>query len=124
MSWIEGVVSALKSDSQIAAIVGAKVMPAVLAQGDIFPCILYNQVYENPDYCQNGVTMTMNTTQFTILSQKYAEVETLAAHIKRVLFPYKSSLVLGVEYLNMGADDYFDGAKVFQRSYDYRFFIK
>lgn len=124
MSWIEAVINTLKNDSQVSTIVGTKIMPVVLAQGDVFPCILYSQTHERPDYCQGGITNTNNNLQFDLLSKKYSEIELLASHLKRILVPYKSELVTGVEYIDMGADDYLDGAKIFRRTYDYRFFIK
>lgn len=124
MSYIEELLEYLNENTQLAAILGSKVMPLVLAEGEIFPCILYYYSRETPEYCQGGVGMLDSNLHFYVLSKRYAQVEEISNILKEALTTYKTDKVLGVEYVSLSSEDYLSEAKVFQRIYEFRFFIQ
>ena len=116
--------TALLANPIISGIVGTQVAPAVSAQGDKFPAILYNKTFEDPEYCQVGVSTHETNIQFHVFAPRYEQVITLIEELHKVLRSYQDNSVYATKYERGGAEDYLPDAKVYTDYVDYRFFIK
>lgn len=124
MRSLQGIRTALLANTVISGMVGDRIMPAVVAQGDKFPAILFNKTYEDPEYCQQGVSTHETNIQFHAFAPKYEQVITLIEEIHKVLRNYKDNSVYATKYERGGAEDYLQDARVFTDYVDYRFFTQ
>lgn len=124
MRSLQGIRTALLANTVISSIVGDRIAPAVSAQGDQFPAILYNKTYEDPEYCQAGVSVHETNVQFHVFAPRYEQVLTLIEEIHKVLRNYKDSSVYATKYERGGAEDFLPDARVYTDYVDYRFFTQ
>jgi hypothetical protein len=82
----EALIAKLLTDSGVAALVGTRIHPGVRPQGSALPAIVFNMIWANPSYSDDGEDgIAEARVQLDCWGATYTEAKTLARAVKRAL---------------------------------------
>lgn len=108
-------VSHLKADVALSALVGTKIYPLLAPQNVTNPYIVYQVINDNSNQCIEG-EVYQNDTRFQIdcWSTKYSEVKAIKEAVLNSLIGFKSSNSISV------MDDYEQETKLYRQLIDFK----
>lgn len=115
MSIETDLVTHLKADSAVSALVGTRIYPLMAPQNVANPYITYQVINDNSNQCLGG-SVYQNDTRFQIdcWSTKYSEVKAIKEAVESALIGFKSSYAIS----NM--DDYEDKTQLYRQLIDFK----
>jgi hypothetical protein len=89
MTIEEGIVTFLKSDAPLTAVIGSRVYPMRLPQGETLPAVTYQRISSPPRSSHDGASTLKNPRfQFKSWGETYADARTVADLLKAALDGY------------------------------------
>lgn len=83
----------LSNDSGVAAVVGARIFPTVIAQGSTFPALSYYVISQRRMHIMDGpATLVASRVQITGMAEKYAQIKSLEDALRLCLNAYRGTL--------------------------------
>lgn len=119
----KAIYSILTSNPDFTAIVGNRVYPLVIAQGEPMPAVTYQKISNTPTQCKEGVSgLDRFRVQINIYAEKYPDQEALGGIIRDALDNF-SGTVSGSQIANITyeteTDLHDDAADIFFLEQDY-----
>lgn len=116
----------LTENAAVSALIGSAVYPVRVPQSKPFPAVTYQIISTTPSRCKGGVSKSDKIrVQLNIFSEKYEQMEAVAAAVREVLDGLKDT-VLGIEFratYESETDLHEDAAKVYHKATDYTFTV-
>ena len=99
----EALVTYLKAQTGLAALIGAKIYPDEAPQGTTFPYVTYIDISDIPNHTHDGQDDLENPIkQFTVHAQGKAAAKAIANQIESAMSDYKGTLSgLDVSYITL-----------------------
>jgi hypothetical protein len=127
VTFLEVIKTNLLANATITSIVGQKLFPIILPQGNSLPCILYRKKAGAVQYEQDGIVEHTITYQFEVIAEQYHVCESLHRAIKEVLeltsFTCDEGNMDECHYAGFEEEQYYDDLKAFTITENYQFSI-
>lgn len=112
----------LLTKSAITALIGTRIRPIALQQGEALPAIAYSLVGESIDYRHSGKNYTESRMQFDVVATSYLAAKTIAEALDATLSGLSGtvgSIVVDGIFKNLEIDEYEDETKTYRVILDY-----
>lgn len=112
----------LLTKSAVTSLVGTRIRPVALQQGESLPAIAYSLVGENLIYRHGGKDYTESRMQFDVIATSYLAAKTIADALDSTLsglYGAIGSTVIDGIFKNIEIDEYEDETKTYRVILDY-----
>ena len=101
-----GLVARLKSDAAVSALVGSRIRPLTLQQGETLPALVYQKISDVPDYAMGGQTglaaariqiASWTDGQMNDGSSGYSQAKRLAEAVRLCLSGWRGTVAVGAD---------------------------
>ena len=124
----EVLITQILEHEDIVALIGDRVYPIIMPQDDLLPCLIYQTITTDANYCQAGNDHDVIQMQFSLLNKggiKESKQFMKAVRSQLELFSgvCDDGYILRVEYNGMVADDFQDDTRTYHLATNFKIIL-